>query len=344
MNTADRLDCNPLISVIIPIYNKSRYLNTLLSQVQAQTFVNFECLLIDDGSSDCSGEICNQYAELDERFGVIHIPNGGVSHARNIGIDHAKGKYITFIDADDEITDDYLENLYDAITKTGAELVISGLVKFNEQGIINTVCHPEAPKFVKKEQLLKQFADVQNQGGIYGYCVAKLFRAELSKSVRFDEVIRLAEDFDFYLRLYPRVKSIYLDNKPLYRYRQEAENSSVLVRDDQIDYVSQLNINLRYRDFLVKENAFDGNNRKIVEEKIQNYLYFSLFHCPLNQVDERFQLLWNICEEQHVVPHGERGMQKLLLQFLRKKQLSGVKAMLWTYRTARNFRNKLKIR
>lgn len=328
------------ISIIIPVYNKQRYLNTLLLQLQGQTFCDYECLLIDDGSTDGSGAICDGFAARDNRFHVFHIPNGGVSHARNVGLDHAAGEYITFIDGDDEIHPEYLENLYRCMESSGADLVIGGFEKFWDNcDERRAFCHPAGAGCYALEDLLPDFANIQRTTGFYGYCWAKLFPAAVVEDIRFDESIRLAEDFDFYLKVYPLIKTVFLDDKPYYLYRQEAENSSVQVRDDQIDYVAQLKINLCYRWFLQDMGSFLGKNKKIVEELITNYLYFSLFYCSNQQIDTRFQELAAICSEHQLYPQGKTFMQKLLLGSLRYRSETGAKIVLGVYRGMRGIRN-----
>ena len=99
----------PAISIIVPIYNVERYLCECIDSIIAQTFVDWELLLIDDGSTDNSRLICEDYASKDKRIRVTHKPNGGVSSARNLGLDHAQGEYLTFVDADDWIDKDNLE-------------------------------------------------------------------------------------------------------------------------------------------------------------------------------------------------------------------------------------------
>ena len=101
---------SPLISIIIPIYNGEKYLKVCLDSILAQTYTHFELILVDDGSTDTSSQICDAYAESDSRVITYHISNGGVSHARNYGINVAKGGWITFIDCDDWITPDYLKD------------------------------------------------------------------------------------------------------------------------------------------------------------------------------------------------------------------------------------------
>lgn len=331
---------NPMISVIVPVYNKQRYLNTLIRQLREQSFWNYECILVDDGSSDGSEVICDEAVASDYRFHVLHLVNGGVSRARNMGISAAQGEYITFIDADDELHPDYLENLYRCMELTHADIVIGGYEKFWDYiAERKQFAHPAGSGFFRKEQLMPDFAKVQRDTGIYGYCWAKLFSANLLRDNRFDESLRLAEDFDFYLRLYPRVKTVFLDDKPYYYYRQEAENSSVLVCDDRIDYLSQLRIRLRYREFLIRENAFSDQNKSIIEENIQNYLYFSLFYCPYQELSQRFDVVTVICREYELVPCGQGMMQRMLLGCLCVGWKQGARVILCIYRSLRRLRN-----
>lgn len=107
----------PLVSVIVPVYKVEQYIESCLDAVKSQTYENLEIILIDDGTPDSSGEICERYAEQDSRMVVYHKQNGGLSDARNYGIDCAKGEYITFIDSDDRVDIDYVEYLYRLIRK-----------------------------------------------------------------------------------------------------------------------------------------------------------------------------------------------------------------------------------
>ena len=114
----------PKISVIVPVYNTEQYLHRCIDSILAQTYTDFELLLIDDGSKDNSGKICNEYAAKDSRVRVFHKENGGVSSARNIGLDNAKGGWISFVDSDDWISTEYLENLFNAVDNT-VDLVVA---------------------------------------------------------------------------------------------------------------------------------------------------------------------------------------------------------------------------
>ena len=117
---------NELISVIVPIYNVEKYLERCLDSIIKQTYKNLDIILVDDGSIDNSTKICDEYVKKDSRIKVIHKENGGLSDARNVGIDNSDGKYICFIDSDDYIELDMIENLYDGIVKNNANICCCG--------------------------------------------------------------------------------------------------------------------------------------------------------------------------------------------------------------------------
>lgn len=121
---------SPVVSIIVPVYNAEKYLRRCIDSVLAQTYQDFELLLIDDGSKDSSGAICDEYAKKVTRVKVFHKENGGVSSARNVGLDNAKGEYITFVDADDWIKPLYLEHLLRGIEKS--DMVIAYATVFRE--------------------------------------------------------------------------------------------------------------------------------------------------------------------------------------------------------------------
>lgn len=114
---------NPLISVIVPIYNVEKYLARCVDSIVNQTYKDFELILVDDGSPDNSGKICDEYAKKDSRIKVVHKKNGGLSDARNAGMAVATGEYISFIDSDDYVSDDFFECLLDVMNKKTAILL-----------------------------------------------------------------------------------------------------------------------------------------------------------------------------------------------------------------------------
>lgn len=127
------MDKAPLVSIIIPVYNAEKYLKRCIDSIQSQTVIDYECILIDDGSTDNSGRILDNYAKSDQRLKVLHKENGGVSSARNLGLEIANGDYIVFVDADDYISKTYLQNLLYGISN-GSDLSVSSCIKCNGYG------------------------------------------------------------------------------------------------------------------------------------------------------------------------------------------------------------------
>ena len=125
-----------LLSIIIPVYNGEKYLNSCISSILQQSFTDFELLLVDDGSTDVSGEICDGYAAGDSRVRVFHVENGGPSRARNLGLREAMGQYVAFVDADDELYPDSLESMAQCVTDAFPELIMAEANTVDAEGNI----------------------------------------------------------------------------------------------------------------------------------------------------------------------------------------------------------------
>lgn len=183
---------NPLISVIVPVYNSEKTLNRCIDSIVGQTFTNWELLLIDDGSKDKSSIICDKYKDIDSRIRVFHKPNGGVSSARNLGLDNACGKWVTFIDSDDWAFPTLLEN-YIIGLKNGIDLVC--------QSFETDSSLPGAPTD-KRYFGFNYHGNIQDgvslleDNAILGYIWVKLFRREIIErnNLRFDERFGHRED------------------------------------------------------------------------------------------------------------------------------------------------------
>lgn len=172
-----------LISVIVPVYNVEKYLKRCIESILKQTFKSFELLLIDDGSTDASGQICDESLEYDNRIIVFHKKNGGLSDARNYGISKAKGKYITFIDSDDYIGPRFLENLYNGCEKNNAKLAV-GTSIFSYSEVLE--CFAEQKKgdstIYTSEEALKEIC-LNVKFGVSAW--GKLFDRELFRTIQF---------------------------------------------------------------------------------------------------------------------------------------------------------------
>lgn len=320
------------ISVIIPIYNKEKYMSELFADLQNQIFTGYECILVNDGSTDNSGVICDRISEADNRFKVFHIENGGVSAARNFGLDNAKGEYITFIDADDRLYPQYLENLYKCITENNADFVISGLEKYwTDSDRKEFIKYPYSGIKTKKE-ILSDFAQVQQNNGIFGYSVGKIFKKDLATGIEFDTRIKLAEDFDFYLKIYRKVNTFYFDDKCYYRYLQVTDGSTSIINDDKIDYLSQLKIRLRYKQFLMDEAVYSGDNRKIIDETISNYVYFVLFHSSLQRLYNNYSELKKVIGDERLIISNKMFFQRWIITLYENNNKVLIKYSLAIYR------------
>lgn len=172
---------NPLISVVIPVYKVEEYLNRCVDSVINQTYENLEIILVNDGSPDNCPKICDEYAKKDSRIKVIHKENGGLSDARNAGIDKATGKFITFIDSDDYIDNDYVECLYNAIEEDGTKLSICSHRVIYDTGRIIEKETKERTVLDSKKVLERILYDE----GIDLSAWAKLYSIDLFKKVRY---------------------------------------------------------------------------------------------------------------------------------------------------------------
>lgn len=229
----------PLVSVIIPVYNVENYLGFCLESITAQTYQNWEAILIDDGSKDGSGAICDEAAAKDPRFRVIHKENGGVSIARNIGIETAQGKYILFVDSDDLVTENYLEEMVKAGETYGTDLVLCGFERFND----NWKRTYRLTRFY-----IAMFRDVSHylmlytvpRTNMFGVSIwAKLFRRDIlmEHNVRFDPNISYEEDCNFMADVIPHLKTVSSLGESMYRYRQMEESLSKGYRKNTFQFL-----------------------------------------------------------------------------------------------------------
>ena len=144
---------SPLVSIIVPVYQVKDYIGECVESLLAQTYENLEILLVDDGSTDGSGELCDECACKDNRIRVIHQENQGAAGARNTGLDHAEGKYVAFVDSDDRVSSVYIEELYKLIGKYHADIAACAFVKGTrrvDDGKVTEVC-------MSSEQMLRQW-------------------------------------------------------------------------------------------------------------------------------------------------------------------------------------------
>ena len=218
-----------LISIIIPVYNAENTLGRCIDSILSQTFSDWELLLIDDGSTDRSGEICDEYAVNDERIKVFHKENGGVSSARNMGLDNAKGRWITFVDADDQINPDALNCIYNR--DINEDILFFPYYFYYKDGnkIFDTLNVPE------RIENISLFLNKNIHKYIFRVVWGKCYKNELLKGIRFDEKIKIGEDLLFVLTYLVNVKTCHVQQIPLYIQNKEDDNNFYLKYQQSVE-------------------------------------------------------------------------------------------------------------
>lgn len=277
---------NPLISIIIPIYNAEKKLRTCLDSILSQSFSDWECLLIDDGSIDNSGKICEEYANSNDKFIVVHKENGGVSSARNLGIRESKGKWLSFIDADDHICEDYLAKLAE---KQDADLILCGFKSSQGIDFLSEDNH------WGKESISNGIDYLVNDRYLLYTPWCKLFKASIVKSnqLYFNTSICLSEDTVFSYQYLYYVQSVRIVRANGYFYDGIwgggkkyvlTLNDVLYIQKTQVEAIKRLNsrfncsIDYKYKGYwypLVKGLYSDLTLRKIYNCYCQNNEYLS---------------------------------------------------------------------
>ena len=210
-------------SVIVPVYNCAEFLPACADSILSQTEPDLELLLVDDGSTDGSAEICDQLAQRDSRIRVFRKPNGGASSARNYGLEHACGTFVVFIDGDDTIEQDLLETV-SAVFSDSIQLVVFGMAfdYYNASGIRERTdrCSIRHGGSLTREELLSDFKEFFLDNALSSAC-NKVFSADIIRacSLRFSEQMTLYEDLDFVLRYMAHCREIRFLDRVLYHYR-----------------------------------------------------------------------------------------------------------------------------
>ncbi|MEZ7620351.1 glycosyltransferase family 2 protein [Streptococcus sp. 27098_8_23] len=223
------------ISVIVPVYNVEAYLERCVESILQQTYAHFELILINDGSTDSSGQICDQLASQYENIKVYHIENAGVSNARNMGIQLATGSWVTFIDSDDFVTQDYLATLASAVEGVNVGFVIAPLHHIKNGIVTDLPSHSEKTELWSTEETMKELLMTTRTSF---FPVAKLFKRDLLADEKFNTNYHLAEDALFLteLLLKTRCSCVFID-KPVYYYDHREGSATTSVNRHVFDTI-----------------------------------------------------------------------------------------------------------
>lgn len=298
MNYLKRKD--NMFSVIVPVYNVEKYLDKCLASILGQTFKDYECIIVDDGSPDNSNTIIDNYVKKDQRFKVIHQKNMGLSAARNVGLDIAKGDYITFIDSDDYIANDYLEKFASKITSTDADIVICGFIEVYAEYIKEVSSKSENTDEIKKNIL----ADV-----LHAYPWNKCYKKDLFQNIRFP-VNKIFEDLLTIPEVCLNAHKIVCIHEKLYYYNRQNLNS----------ITSNLSTEKRY-------DVFKGRlkNRQLAVQKQIPCLNL----LDKKMIKETMITLLRNCNDNELSESQEQEMCDYLKERLDKSEVVGLRDKFW---------------
>jgi glycosyltransferase involved in cell wall biosynthesis len=208
-----------LVSIVVPVYNVEEFLQECMLSVLSQTYENIEIILVDDGSTDSSGALCDEYAKSDRRISVIHQKNRGVSAARNAGMDSAHGEYITFIDADDAIHRNFVKYLREDLVKHNATTVTTAKdVASRKQKLLSETVQDADILVLSTEDTMRELYRGTLEGTRNGVQVFNLAMLNENK-IRYDERMAVGEDFNFFARAILVSNKVVVDRRRMYLYR-----------------------------------------------------------------------------------------------------------------------------
>ena len=304
-----------VISVIVPVYNAENYLDRCIDSILAQSYTDFELILVDDGSPDRCGEICDNRAEKDHRIKVVHQENQGVSVARNTGLDHATGEYVFFCDSDDTIPQETLNKLYYAI-QDGYDLT-TGYFEYVEstksRNLVNTRRYIDTVELEVKNDFANEF-DKSWQNVNYMSCDGKLYRREIIEGnhIRFNSGLVVFEDFDFVLTYLDVISSLKVIDSYVYSVFCEKTDAPHSLNRSRLDYVDDyIKGDDKLKAFLQKQGIeYSEQYWRTIKANLQ-IAYDALWSIPTNTKKEKKEKLKRISEVlrkpqiQHMIEYQE---------------------------------------
>lgn len=242
------VDC-PLVSIIVPVYNVEKYLEECIASILAQTYYKWELILVNDGSNDLSGNICDIYAKKDNRIRVIHQQNGGVSSARNTGLDEVSGEYIMFVDADDKIIPETLALMVEKAREFNADIVSAGLLHYKAE-------FEEDVLIWQDDEAIRH--SLSDHSRAFSSCV-KLYHKNIISENRFLTNVKINEDTLFLFELFCKKPKIINIKEQVYYYRPNEKSSS------RAEYSA------KFEDILLVSDI----KYRIVKEKFPQFIYLA---------------------------------------------------------------------
>lgn len=324
----------PLISVIVPVYKVERYVDRCIQSIVDQTYRNLEIILVDDGSPDRCPQICDSFAQKDDRVFVIHKHNGGLSSARNAGLEKAHGAFIGFVDSDDYIASDMYESMLTNLQKEDADIAFTSSAHVYEDGSISTKHLVQGQYLVLNTEEAFKYINLPGYFGIAAW--DKLVKRELLNEICFPENVVRDEDYGFSYKLLDRARKIVYDSTPKYYYRQSQGTLS-----NAVSSVSSF----------AADQALEMVN--LVRKKYPNALPFALYGCLLVMMGIWDQVIaanntelpnWKLFRKQmitYIVNNQNIIFSSVQIGKIRKIQIMLLKKSPAVYKTVFKFYKKL---
>lgn len=283
------------ISILMPVYNSEKFVVSAIKSIIDQNFTNWELIIVDDGSTDNSGRICDEVATTDTRIKVIHKKNTGVSDTRNIALKAAKGKYVGFVDSDDCIDSRMYKSIIEKIEKYNSDLGVCGITenKYDGDKIVNAIDYEYFPKdFVEIKEMKNLIMNYSNSNLLNSLCNKVYLRKVIDENkLKFKESLNNGEDFAFNLEYMSKIKSLVFCKESFYYYSKR-NNESITHKYVEDMYSKGLEIHDIFEAFLIEMDYFDTENEYVL---LGNHLmgvfaaFLNLFHkdCKLNLKKKR---------------------------------------------------------
>lgn len=317
-----------MISIIVPVYNVGKYLRKCIDSILRQTYSDFELILVDDGSTDESARICDQYEEIDERVVVIHKQNGGPNRARKTGLQRARGEYVCYVDADDWIEDDMIEHQFVEIQSSGADLAVSSLY-FESEGWKQKVCNTLDAGLYNTEDIVGTmlYAGEFYQFGITQYACTKLFRKDILWDVQMqvDDRIGCGEDVAV---LYPyilKARTVYISDYAGYHYIQRID--SIQGRYDSDELVKDKSL-IAYLYNIFAKSIYSESLLRQLNQYAKNLLLTRAVDCFDNSKEDKVLMPYGgISLNSRIILYGAGKMGQSVYRYL--KSLSSIEIKGW---------------
>lgn len=280
----------PSVSLIVTIYNSERYLSDCLNSIKDQQFTDFECLLVDDGSSDNSATICQRYYSSDNRFKYYYRPHTGVASARAFALSQVKGEFICWLDSDDIITSSYINDLYSDISSTRCDLVIHGYMSLREGNTEALLPIKGHRLFSIPDHYDSLFQEVNIS--LIGHSFSKMFRHAIiqENALKYCRQMIVAEDLDFLLRYIPHCQSILVRDKTNYIYRNNPFSVSSCLYSYQQELSGLLQLSSSWQELAMALSVDSDSFVRQAKHSVSAYVHRVVCSCYKCQLTHRERL------------------------------------------------------